>query len=175
MNKYTARFQITGAVYKVGEVQKFDSGFSKREIVINTNETRLSPVPLSFLKDDCVKADGINIGDEVSVEGFVNGREWKSGDGRVKCFSDLVIRSITVTNRAVAPEVTDGETLKAFCKVKGIDDERMLEACTAHKTKVNRKFTAEDWKAVADALCPKTEKAPETTAPEAGDSDDLPF
>ena len=176
MNKYTAKFQITGTVYKIGEVQTFQSGFTKREVVVNTNDTRLSPISLSLWKEDCEKANGLNIGDEVSVEGSINGREW-NGERGTKFFTDLIVRSIMVTNRAAAPDssqVTDGETLKAFCKAKGIGDDKVLEACSAHKAKVNRKFTAEDWKAVADALCPKTEKPTEAAAPEA-DSDDLPF
>lgn len=167
MNPYTAKFQITGAIYKIGEVQTFESGFQKRELVVNTNTTRPSPVALSLFKEDVSRADGLAVGDEVTVEGTVNGREWQGPKG-VKFFSDLIIRSIQVVRRAAGDVVGDWPALLAFAKARSIGDEAVKAACEAHKAKVNRKFTAADWAEVAKALDAKP-------APAEDPNEDMPF
>lgn len=107
-NAYKARFQIVGTIQKIGEVQTFSSGFQKREVVVNTNTQRPSPISLQLFKEDCDKADGLSIGDEVTVDGAINGREWNGPNG-TRIFSDLIIKSIMVSSKAdpVATQADD--------------------------------------------------------------------
>jgi len=70
---------IKGKVVDVGAVQTFgDNGFKKSVLVVdNSNDDKYpSPVPCEFIKDNADKIAGLNPGDLVEVECFINGREY---------------------------------------------------------------------------------------------------
>jgi len=88
-------FTYRGRIVTISPVQTFDSGFKKREIVIDKAAVDAkfhNPVSFSLTKDDVSKGDSLKVGQTVTVRGFINGREWKSPkDGKVRFFNDLVI------------------------------------------------------------------------------------
>ena len=69
-------YEISGEVIKVGDVQLFDSGFTKAELVIKTGGQYPQEVPIEFLKDNVSKIDGLKDGDFVTVSFNVRGREY---------------------------------------------------------------------------------------------------
>ena len=70
-------FEIEGTVHLVGDIQTFDSGFTKREFVIEVKDGNFP----QMLKFECVKektalTDGINKGDAVKVNFDIRGNEY---------------------------------------------------------------------------------------------------
>lgn len=70
-------YNIKGTITEIGEALTFDSGFTKREMVITEPGEYPNPLKVEAVKDGVSKMDGFSVGDEVSAEVFVNGREWE--------------------------------------------------------------------------------------------------
>ncbi len=68
--------ELTGKVHHIGEVQTFASGFTKRVLVIETDEKYPQTVPVEFAKDKTAKLDGLNIGQQVTVSYNLRGNEY---------------------------------------------------------------------------------------------------
>lgn len=67
---------LTGKVYKVLPLQTFESGFTKRVAVIETDGEYPQKLPIEFLKDRTVMLDNITEGQLVTVEYDLRGSEW---------------------------------------------------------------------------------------------------
>ena len=88
---YKCKFQVSGKVLEIGEVQEFASGFTKRNIIVEASKDAdkyPNPIQLTLKKDDCSKADSLSVGDGVDCEGFVEGRRWER-DGNVRLHRPL--------------------------------------------------------------------------------------
>ena len=59
--------KINGRVKLIMDLQSWDSGFTKREFVITTNEQYPQDVKLECIKDKTNLLDGLAEGDEVEV------------------------------------------------------------------------------------------------------------
>ncbi|SFI35602.1 DUF3127 domain-containing protein [Halpernia frigidisoli] len=81
--------ELQGSVKKLGEVQTFASGFTKRELVIVTEEQYPQPINIEFLKDKGDLLNSFNEGDRVKVSINIGGREWTSPQGEVKYFNSI--------------------------------------------------------------------------------------
>ncbi len=68
--------QLQGRIKVVMDTQTFDSGFSKREFVVTTQEQYPQDVKLEFLKDKTTTLDSYNVGDDVNVHFNVRGNEY---------------------------------------------------------------------------------------------------
>ena len=73
-----AAYELTGTVKVVMDVVKFDSGFSKREFVVTTDDDRY-PQDIKFecVKDRCALLDGVASGQRVTVSFDLRGNEYK--------------------------------------------------------------------------------------------------
>lgn len=70
-------YEMTGVVKVIGELQTFASGFTKRELVITTDEERFpKDVPFAFTKDRCALLDTVTLGERLKVTFGINGREY---------------------------------------------------------------------------------------------------
>lgn len=67
---------LEGTVKVIGDVQTFESGFSKRELVITTQEQYPQDVKLEFFKDKTAALDNFKLGDFVKVSFNVRGNEY---------------------------------------------------------------------------------------------------
>lgn len=67
--------KVEGNIKLIGEVQTFGSGFTKRQVVITTNETYPQEVGIDFTKDGCAKLDSFSVGMNVSVSINIRGNE----------------------------------------------------------------------------------------------------
>ena len=185
-----ATFIVSGAVVAIGELHTFASGFEKREVIVETskNEAYPSPVTVTFKKAHVKDVETLNVGDGVTIDGFVEGRKWDPQDGRaVKYFVDLSATAVMVTEKApaqadaetpvVKPDdptsVTDWKTLLAFGVANGEDEAKVKARCQAYKTakKLTAKFTVADWQAVAAEIVQTSAQA-QASDP---DLDDMPF
>ena len=146
-----ALFEITGKVVAVNDVQTFASGFTKRDIVVNTsaNPEFYSPVPFSFKKDKTALLDGVKHGDEVKVKFGIDGRRWDGQNG-TRYFVDLTGFGLEVTK---ASEFTQGDAIAAFKAANGgeFDKAAFVALCKQLVPgKASKEFTSADWQTVAE-------------------------
>jgi len=82
--------EVTGKVKVIGEVETFGTDFTKRILVVTTNEQYPQDLSLEFVKDKCSLLDKFKIGDEVKVGINLRGREWINPEGVSKYFNSIV-------------------------------------------------------------------------------------
>lgn len=84
--------EIIGKLTKVGNIQTFESGFKKREIIVTTDEQYPQPIAIELLqeKTELIEKFKINVGDNVKVAINLRGREWTNPEGVVKYFNSIV-------------------------------------------------------------------------------------
>ena len=87
MNEVT----IKGEIKFVDEVREYgNNGFRKHQVVVETGDGKWdNPVPVEFIKDAIEKSQGLQVGDKVSIDARINGREWTGTDGVTKWFTSI--------------------------------------------------------------------------------------
>lgn len=65
-----------GRIKVIMDTQTFDSGFSKREFVVTTQEQYPQDIKFEFYKDKCATLDSFTVGDEVNVHFNLRGNEF---------------------------------------------------------------------------------------------------
>ncbi|ATL41829.1 DUF3127 domain-containing protein [Elizabethkingia bruuniana] len=92
--------ELIGIIKKINETQTFQSGFTKRELIILTTEQYPQPISIDFFKEKGELLDSLNEGDQVKVGININGREWQAPDGQVRYFNSIVGWRIEKTNES---------------------------------------------------------------------------
>ena len=82
--------EVTGKIKVIGEVETFGTDFTKRNLVVTTNEKYPQDLNLEFVKDKCSLLDSYKVGDEVKVGINLRGREWINPEGVSKYFNSIV-------------------------------------------------------------------------------------
>ncbi|MGJ3243017.1 MAG: DUF3127 domain-containing protein [Opitutales bacterium] len=99
-------YTASGKIHLVGDTQTFKSGFSKRELVIETADKFPQLVKFDFLKEKGDLLDGLKPGDEVTIHFDIGGREY---NGRY--FVDLkgwkIDKGAPADSSATPPEPED--------------------------------------------------------------------
>lgn len=98
-------YEMSGTVKKVGEIQTFASGFSKRELIVEEEKDSKWPniVAFTFKKEGMSKIENVKPGDRVKVGFAVDGREWTDPkSGATRHFTDLT--GLFVESLADAPD-----------------------------------------------------------------------
>ena len=70
-------YEVSGRIIKIFDEQVFNSGFKKREFVVETQEQYPQPIKLEFFKDKCSLLEQYNEGDQVNVSFNLRGNEFK--------------------------------------------------------------------------------------------------
>ena len=99
-------YELTGRVRRIGELQKFASGFSKRELVVDEDHGGSWPktVVFSFKRDNIAMLEGVAVGAIVKVAFAIDGREWTDPKtNQVKCFCDLTAIRLGTLEPAAVP------------------------------------------------------------------------
>ena len=87
-------YEMTGAVKKIMDLMTFQSGFTKREFVVETQGGNYPDlVCFSCLKDNTKLLDSVREGDQVKVSFAIRGREY---NGRF--FNDIVCFKLETLN-----------------------------------------------------------------------------
>lgn len=172
--KYNCKFDISGRVLEIGEVKTFASGFTKREVVIETSPKDEYPNPQNLVlkKELTALADSLGVGDGVEATGFMEGRRWEGQNG-VKYFLDLNCKSITVTDKAEKP--TDAKSWEELLKLGtayGVDKDALVARCKA-LGKAFKNFAVEDWRKLAAEIVAEAES--DDFGNLTDNPDDLPF
>ena len=96
--------QIKGKIKVIGQTRTFGNGFSKRDLVVTTQEQYPQDILVEFTKDKCETLNNYNVGDEVEVGINLRGREWTSPQGEVKYFNTIQGWKIGTTQAEVTVE-----------------------------------------------------------------------
>lgn len=96
--------QIKGKIKVIGQTKTFGSGFTKRDVVVTTQEQYPQDILVEFTKDNCETLNNYNVGDEVEVGINLRGREWTSPQGEVKYFNTIQGWKIGTTQAEVTVE-----------------------------------------------------------------------
>src|SRR5687768_15548074 len=83
--------ETTGRLHTIFETKQVSERFSKREFVVELADNPKYPQTVLFqlTGDRCAQLDGMNVGDQITVEFSLRGREWRSPSGEVKYFNSL--------------------------------------------------------------------------------------
>lgn len=68
--------KITGKIKVIYDTQTFDSGFTKREFVVTTNDTYPQDIKIEVIKDKCSLLDLYKVGSDVEVSINLRGNEY---------------------------------------------------------------------------------------------------
>ncbi|WP_185867188.1 DUF3127 domain-containing protein [Blattabacterium cuenoti] len=81
--------EIIGIVKKLFDIQKFDSGFQKKEIVLTTEEPYPQNILIEFIQDKVNLLENIRLKDKIKVFINIRGREWTNPEGIIKYFNSI--------------------------------------------------------------------------------------
>lgn len=108
--------QFKGVAHIVSAEEVKSDKFKARRLVLKDDSNPQYPnyVEFQFANKNCDKLNGVNVGDEVTVDYNLRGREWTSPQGEVKYFNTLDGWKVTVDNKytpssAPAPTTNDAE------------------------------------------------------------------
>jgi len=89
--------QLTGKVKVIGETQQVSDKFKKRYVVITdaSNPTYPQTILFQLNQDRCALADKCSVGQEVTVDFNLQGKEYVNQAQEVKYFNSLEIYKIT--------------------------------------------------------------------------------
>ena len=89
--------QITGKLHAIFETKQITERFQKREFVVETTDNPSYPQMIVFqlTGDKCENIDPHKLGDNITVEFNIRGREWKSPNGEIKYFNSLDAWTVT--------------------------------------------------------------------------------
>lgn len=96
-------YEFQGMVKKVGDLQKFASGFEKQDLVVQEDKDGSWPnvVSFTFKKNAVSKLIGVQPGTHVKVGFVVDGREWTDPKtGKARYFSDLTALKLELVGQS---------------------------------------------------------------------------
>jgi hypothetical protein len=107
--------EATGRLHTIFDTKQVSERFSKREFVVEMSDNPKYPQTVLFqlTGDRCVQLDGMNVGDQVSIEFSLRGREWRSPSGDVKYFNSLDVWRVEparANNRARRDSYNGGDS-----------------------------------------------------------------
>ncbi|MBV7440123.1 DUF3127 domain-containing protein [Weeksellaceae bacterium TAE3-ERU29] len=81
--------EVIGRIKKILEAQTFNSGFTKQELILLTQEQYPQTLSIEFLQDKVNLLSNFNEGDEVKISINLRGREWVNPEGITKYFNSI--------------------------------------------------------------------------------------
>ena len=70
-------FEISGKIKIIDETQSFNSGFTKREFVITTGDSKYpQDIKFEIVKDKCTLLDNFSVGQDVHINFDIRGNEY---------------------------------------------------------------------------------------------------
>ena len=109
---------ITGKLRFKSDVIQISETFKKREFVIDLIEgdqgQYINPIQLELIQDKCEILDQFKVGQELSVEFNLRGRDWTNDKGETKYFNSLQAWKVSASGQgsngsdfAVSSEVAE--------------------------------------------------------------------
>lgn len=97
--------EAIGKLHTIYETKQVSERFSKREFVVEITDNPKYPQTVLFqlTGDRCSQLDGMNVGDQISIEFSLRGREWRSPGGEVKYFNSLDVWKVVPARAGARP------------------------------------------------------------------------
>lgn len=80
--------EIKGTIIKVGELETYKNDFTKKSVVLKTEEKYPQELQIDFIKDNIRKIDTIQVGNKVTIGYNLRGRKYTK-DGVDKWFTSI--------------------------------------------------------------------------------------
>lgn len=97
--------EVSGKVKVIGAEQQVSSAFTKRELVVVTDEQYPQTISIEFPQGKCNnELDTLIIGETVKVSINLGGREWVNPQGETKYFNSIKGWKIEKANASFAPK-----------------------------------------------------------------------
>ena len=122
MNEVT----IKGEVKFVDEVREYGAnGFKKHQVVVETGDGRWdNPIPVEFIKDTIQKSKDLEVGNKVTIEARINGREWQGKDGVTKWFTSISGYKVEVEGTTSSVPQADSSSYDTYDEYDdGVEDD----------------------------------------------------
>lgn len=81
--------EVVGKIKVVGELETFPSGFTKKLLVVTTDDQYPQNIGIEFMKDKVDLLNGYAVGQDVKVSINLGGREWINPQGEAKYFNSV--------------------------------------------------------------------------------------
>ena len=81
--------KLTGTIKLIGETKEVGNNFMIRSLVLTTDDQYPQTIQVEFIKDKTYLLDNYNVGDSISIDINIRGREWTSPTGEVKYFTSI--------------------------------------------------------------------------------------
>lgn len=81
--------EVKGKIKFIGSTQQVSDKFSKRKIVVSTDEQYPQHISIEFNQDKCAILDKYRVGENVEVGINLRGREWTDPQGLIKYFNSI--------------------------------------------------------------------------------------
>ncbi|MCP1996626.1 DUF3127 domain-containing protein [Flavobacterium sp. HSC-61S13] len=91
---------VIGRIKAIHQSQQVSQSFTKRELVVTTEEQYPQHIIIEFTQDRCDLLDSFQIGQPVKVSINLRGREWVNPQGETKYFNSIQGWKIDAENSA---------------------------------------------------------------------------
>ena len=106
-------YKLTGQIKVIDFTQTFDSGFTKREFVVTTEEKFPQDIKFELTKEKCDMIDQYNVGDWLEVDFNMRGNEYKG-----KYYVNLVAWKLATAEGHESPQEAEAKGDEARSKAK---------------------------------------------------------
>ena len=114
--------EVTGKVKVIGQVETFANDFTKRNLVVTTEEQYPQDISIEFIKDKTSLLDTLKIGQGVTVGINLRGREWTSPQGEVKYFNTITGWKIETVPKKIDTTLGNFDTIPVEEVTEETDD-----------------------------------------------------
>ena len=97
--------EVTGTIKAIEQAQTFGT-FTKRNVIVTTDEQYPQTLAIEFVQDKCSLLDKFQVGKGVKIGVNLRGREWTNPQGEVKYFN-------SIQGWRIDAFVTEGTEMKA--------------------------------------------------------------
>ncbi len=97
--------EVTGTIKAIEQAQTFGT-FTKRNVIVTTDEQYPQTLAIEFVQDKCSLLDKFAVGKGVKIGVNLRGREWTNPQGEVKYFNSIQgwrIDSFVTEGGTIAP------------------------------------------------------------------------
>lgn len=96
--------QITGRIKMIGQTQEVSQSFRKRELVVTTDEQYAQHILIEFHQDKCDVLNSYQVGQQVTVDLNLRGKEWVNPQGETKYFNTIQGWRINAVGQPMQPQ-----------------------------------------------------------------------
>jgi hypothetical protein len=105
------KFELSGTIIEIFPAQTFGKGFKKREFVLEVGDKYPQKIIFQLVQEKCNTIDAFSVGDQITVNFNINGRDWTDKFGTVKYFNSLEAWRIVGNGKKAQGEDSDFDSI----------------------------------------------------------------